>query len=212
MFTGLIERTGMLTSLKMTGDSGVLVIQCEGWTEPLVAGESIAVQGACLTVTAPQSDGFGCDVLKETLEKTALSSLAVGAELNLERALRLGDRLGGHMVTGHVDGLGTVESIVSDGRDHRVRIRCDAELMMGMVPKGSICIDGISLTIASLQDSSFDVCIIPTTWRETSLRCRRLGDFVNLETDVIGKYVMRSLQQEQTSPVTMDMLRNAGLC
>ncbi len=174
-------------------------------------GESVAVQGACLTVTGFDNNGFTCDVLDETLARTNLGKLPIGADLNLERAMKLGDRIGGHLVTGHVDAVGTIAKIRPAGRDRIVTINCDAAVAAGIVQKGSIAIDGISLTVSAVSDDGFEVNIIPFTWEHTSLRTRSEGDDVNLETDLLGKYVQRYLQtMGDAGGVDMGTLARAG--
>jgi riboflavin synthase len=211
MFTGLIQRVGTLAERKTRGDGLSFVIRHDPWDSPLELGESVAVQGACLTVTARTQGQFTCDVLGETLAKTHLGKKDVGALLNLERALRLDERLGGHLVTGHVDGQGRVAGIDRKGNDWVLEVRATAELLGGMVSKGSVAVDGVSLTIAALQPSSFTVHLIPHTWDHTSLRGLKTGDPVNLENDLIGKYVARHLERLQPSGgVTLERLRAAG--
>ena len=187
-----------------------LIIRHVPWDSPLVMGESIAVQGACLTVTSIGKNEFACDVLNETLKKTNLGESSTGAKLNLERALRADDRLGGHMVTGHVDGLGTVLAFEQKGTDWTLEVSCEESLLSGIVSKGSITIDGVSLTIADLSSKSFTVCLIPHTLSHTSLQALRKGHIVNLETDIIGKYVQRYLGRMQSGQgVTMEKLAAA---
>ena len=211
MFTGLIQQVGTLAGKKTRGDGMSLIIRHEPWDSPLVLGESVAVQGACLTVTSVRSGEFTCDVLNETLRKTNLGSKSSGAKLNLERALRADERLGGHIVTGHIDGLGTVVVLVQKGADWVLDVSCQSELLAGIVPKGSIAIDGVSLTVAELHSKSFTVHLIPHTLANTSLQALKKGDSVNLETDIIGKYVQRYLGRMQGSKgMTMDTLRAAG--
>lgn len=197
MFTGLVQRLGTLSRLTRSGGGASLFIRVETpWPDPLVLGESIAVQGVCLTVAKILSDGFSADVLDETLACTAFGSLFSNARVNLERALAAGDRLGGHIVQGHVDAVGHVLSIRPRGRDIVFRVGTDASVLRHIVHKGSIAIDGTSLTVSDLSDEGgwFEVNLIPTTLRETSLSERKPGDAVNLETDVLGKYVERLLQ------------------
>ncbi len=211
MFTGLIQKTGELQALEMRTGSGRIIVQSPGWEPTLVKGESIAVQGVCLTLTEYTGTQMIFDVLQETFEKTNLGRKSLGARLNLERSLRVGDSIGGHYVTGHIDGIGSVKALKKVGRDWRVDITCDAELLGGMVPKGSIACDGISLTIANLTDSFFSVHIIPHTWTFTSLSSLKTGDPVNLETDVLGKYVRRCLQPAPGGAgLSLDVLKKSG--
>ena len=210
MFTGLIQKVGKLAGKKPRGDGMVFTIQHDAWDSPLVNGESVAVQGVCLTVTAIRAGEFSCDVLNETVNKTNLGKKDPGAPLNLERALRADERLGGHIVSGHVDGPGMVLAFDQKGSDWVLEITCDESLMRGIVPKGSIAIDGISLTIAELRPKSFTVHIIPHTLANTSLKVLKKSHTVNLETDIIGKYVQRYLERIQpASGVTMDKLLSA---
>lgn len=211
MFTGLIQQVGTLAGKKNRGDGMNLTICHTPWESPLVLGESIAVQGACLTVTSIQDRKFTCDVLNETLQKTNLGTKAEGAKLNLERALRADERLGGHMVTGHIDGLGTIQGLVQKGADWILEVLCQNDVLAGIVPKGSISVDGVSLTVADLRPKSFTVHLIPHTLANTSLHGLKKGDSVNLETDIIGKYVQRYLGLMQGGKgVTTDALRSAG--
>jgi riboflavin synthase len=211
MFTGLIEKTGELASRTASGGAGNLVVRTSPWSPPLVAGESVCVQGVCLTLRQADNSVMSFDILEETFERSSLGRRKVGDRLNLERSLRLGDRLGGHMVTGHVDGVGVVKSLTRVGRDWAVRVSCGRDLLADMVAKGSIACDGISLTIVELLADSFVVHIIPHTWTETSSCRLRTGDEVNIETDVLGKYVRRFLQNGITGErITWDKLRDAG--
>lgn len=193
MFTGLIERVGRLERIVPRQDGARLEVTFDPWDDLLEPGESVAVQGACLTATEVHPDRCAFDVLRETLERTSLGDRRSGAALNLERALAVGDRLGGHFVTGHVDGQGTLRAATRRGADLVLDIAAPADLMPGLVPKGSIAVDGISLTVARLLGDGFTVHIIPWTEGHTSLRERVVGDRVNLETDLLGKFVQRSL-------------------
>ena len=211
MFTGLIERTGEIVSLEKTGGSGSLVIAASGWDRPVQVGESIAVQGVCLTVTGMDGDRLSFDVLGETFRCTNLGEKEAGRPVNLERALREGDPLGGHMVQGHVDGTGTVAGIEAIDRDHRVRISCPASIRHHVVFKGSIAIDGISLTVADLTDEDFTVHIIPHTWAVTSFGRMQVGDTVNLEADPLAKYVEQALRaRTPLLPVDWEAVRRGG--
>jgi riboflavin synthase len=211
MFTGLIQRVGSLSAIKPRRDGASLTVRHDAWDSPLAVGESVAVQGACLTVASCRPGEFTCDVLKETLARTNLGSKRDGAALNLERALRADERLGGHIVTGHIDGLGDVRSLARAGDDRVLEVGCGEDLLSGIVPKGSVSIDGVSLTIAELRAKSFTVHLIPHTWQNTSLSALKAGNSVNLENDILGKYVQRYLAKLQPRQgLTMDRLRAAG--
>ena len=212
MFTGLIQQVGKLKTVARSAGGWALTIAYAPWPEgPLVLGESVAVQGACLTVVRLVEEAFGADLLDETLARTALGSLAAGAAVNLERAVRPTDRLGGHIVSGHVDETGRIEVIEPRGRDWRVRVRISATAARQTVQKGSIALDGISLTVAELGDDWFEVHIIPHTWQATSLPDRRVGDYVNIETDILGKHVARLLGLATPSGgLTLEKLSQAG--
>lgn len=206
MFTGLIERVGKVAAQEKRSGGGMrLRIMHAPWDSGLETGESVAVNGACLTVTAKLSDNiFECDCLDETLRCTAISTCTAGVKVNLERALQLGGRLGGHMVSGHVDGTGHVEGIRMDGPDYVVALCCADELLSAMVTKGSVAVNGISLTISNLLSDRFEVSIIPHTWRNTNLPDLKYGGIVNLETDLIGKYVMRYMNAAKATPVDIN--------
>jgi riboflavin synthase len=210
MFTGLIQKVGTLAGKKPRGDGLVFTIKHDAWDTALIQGESVAVQGVCLTVTTFRAGEFSCDVLNETVNKTNLGKKDIGAPLNLERALRADERLGGHIVSGHVDGPGTVLAFDQKGSDWVLEVACDDALLQGIVPKGSIAIDGISLTVAELRAKSFTVHLIPHTLANTSLQGLRRGCSVNLETDVIGKYVHRYLERIQPAAgLTMEKIQAA---
>jgi len=211
MFTGLIEAVGALRALERHEGGARLTVAAPPWQTPLVPGESIAVQGACLTVAGFDAASFHADILEETLRRTNLMGKRSGQALNLERALRLGDRLGGHLVSGHVDTVGTLESVRMEGRDRVLRIRCGRAAAVEVVEKGSVALDGISLTVSAVSDDAFEVCVIPWTWGHTSLQERQPGDTINVETDMIGKYIRRHLtQREGSGGVDHDMLAAAG--
>jgi len=195
MFTGIIQRLGTIADVKMEGASGRITLRPDRpFDTPVRLGDSIAVNGACLTVAAIEADGFCFDVLKETFDKTNLGEKGPGAVVNLERALALGDTLGGHIVTGHVDGTGRVRRIERVDRDWKFEIECAQNLLMLMVYKGSIALDGISLTVAELMDDAFTVHIIPHTLEETDMSDFEPGTKVNLEADILGKHVQRILE------------------
>ena len=211
MFTGLIERLGSLARTGHGRSGAVLEIAHEPWPTPLVPGDSICVQGACLTAVSIQPGIFSCDLLDETLNRTCLGKKHIGDALNLERAVRADQRLGGHLVTGHVDGTGVVRSVVRSGGDWILRVACNTSLVREMIIKGSVACDGVSLTIAGLTEEWFEVRLIPFTWDHTTLKGLRPGDCVNIETDMIGKYVNRSLSGgDGRQGITVDTLRKSG--
>jgi riboflavin synthase len=209
MFTGLIERVGRLVRVDGRGIGGRLVLDATGWTDPLVLGESVAVEGVCLTVADIAAGGFACDILKETLARTTLGKKKQGDRLNLERALRPDGRLGGHFVTGHVDGVGELREASQAGPDLVLTIQAPEDLIAGMVFKGSIAVNGVSLTLARLSEREFDVHLIPHTKNQTALEWIRPGEPVNLETDMLGKYVKRFLERSKPG-LTLEQLGQAG--
>ena len=212
MFTGLIEQVGELSGTTSRGNGSVLTLSHAPWESPLELGESVAVQGACLTVTSVGTGSFTADVLNETLQRTSLGHLASGAAVNLERALRVGDRFGGHMVSGHVDGCGQLAAVTRVGDDYLFRITCREAISEEIVSKGSIALDGVSLTIANEAPGWFEVAVIPHTWAHTSLPSRKPGNPMNLETDILGKYVRRYLAGgKPQGGLTMAHLERAGL-
>ncbi len=212
MFTGIVERMGRITELDLAEKWGRITLDAGAWERPVAIGESIAVQGICLTVAALEGSGMRFDVLRETFERTNLGEKKAGDRLNLERALRWGDPLGGHIMIGHVDGVGRVRRIDPVGRDWSYEISCDPDLMDGMVFKGSVSCDGVSLTLARVLDDSFVVHIIPYTYEHTSFGGFRVGDGVNLEVDVLGKFVRRYVERGVAFPgVTWESLRQSGL-
>ncbi len=189
MFTGLIEGTGTLLRLEHHGPDAQMVIQANTRMERIQLGESIAVDGACLTVVSFHGNVFTVDVSAETLHRTTLGRKPAGSQLNLERALRMGDRLGGHLVSGHVDGIGTLKDRTAEGRSWRLFFLVPRELTRYIIEKGSIAVNGISLTVNGCGDTHFDVNIVPHTAGETAISQMHIGDAVNIETDLIGKYV-----------------------
>ena len=195
MFTGLVQGVGRLAAREARGGDARLRI--DAGTLPFAdvqAGESIAVNGVCLTVVAFDATGFEADASNETLALTTLGALPVGRAVNLERALRAGDRLGGHLVSGHVDGVGSVESVGDDGRAQRWRFAAPAALGRYIATKGSICVDGTSLTVNAVDATGFEVALVPHTVAHTAFTDTRPGDPVNLEVDQVARYVERLLQ------------------
>lgn len=209
MFTGIIEEIGQIADVKKGARSAVLSIKAKKVLEGTQLGDSIAVNGVCLTVTSLKGDLFTADVMNETLSRSSLGSLRAGSSVNLERAMAADGRFGGHIVSGHIDGTGRVASIQRDDNAVWFRILADKKLLRYIVEKGSITIDGISLTVAKIDGESFSVSIIPHTLAQTVLGSRRVGDTVNLENDIIGKYVEKLMQPAEQG-VTMDFLTKNG--
>ncbi len=213
MFTGLIEDVGTLRDLRSGASQAVITIATSLPMAELSLGESIAVNGVCLTVTRFGDGVFAADVSPETLGCTSLGKLTSGSRVNLERALRLSDRLGGHLVTGHVDGMARITERRQDGNAWRFRFQVDAKVNQMLVAKGSVAVDGISLTVNEVDADAFTLAIIPHTLEMTTLKDRKVGDEVNIETDLIGKYVarfMRDTASAKPSGVTMDVLAKHG--
>lgn len=197
MFTGLIQGRGKVIGVARSGEDMILDIHPRFELDECRIGESIAVNGACLTVTALKTLGISMDVSGETMARTTLGRLKQGDDVNLERALKLSDRLGGHLVQGHVDGIGQILKIEKRQRYWTIRVCLSEKLFGHIIEKGSIAIDGVSLTINSCQDNCFEVNIIPETARQTTILNKKTGDLVNIETDVIAKYVEKILMKER---------------
>jgi len=192
MFTGLIETVGEVSDVQPT-PSGFRIRIATALARELQNGESVAVNGVCLTAIEHDGQGLSADIGPETARVTTLGSLTAGRRVNLERSMRADGRFGGHFVQGHADGTGAVEALREDGDSHWIRISIPAALGPYLILKGSIAVDGVSLTVARLDDTTFDVMIIPFTWAHTTLSLLRVGDRVNLECDMVGKYVARSM-------------------
>ena len=213
MFTGIVEEVGTVRSIQRGSTSSFIEIQAHTVLEGTRIGDSIAVNGVCLTVTDLGRDSFRADVMNETLSRSSLGSLRSGSPVDLERAMAAGGRFGGHIVSGHIDGTGTITDIKKDGIAHWYTISAPSEIMRYIVEKGSVAIDGISLTVAKVTDASFSVSIIPHTAAQTVLSGKKPGDIVNLENDIIGKYVeklMKPAEDEKPSGITMDFLARNG--
>jgi riboflavin synthase len=196
MFTGLIQDVGKIASLRVNKRSAVLAVETSLPVRSMKLGASIAVNGACLTVMKKGKKTFTVDVSPETLNRTSLAILEIGSLVNLERPLRLQDELGGHLVSGHVDGVAIVDSIETQGEFTFFRFCVPVRLGAFLVSKGSVAVDGISLTINECSRRRFSVAIIPFTLEHTNLRARRVGDKVNIETDLIGKYVQKLVKAQ----------------
>lgn len=194
MFTGIIEEIGTVTGIQKGAKSAVLTIQAKKVLEDIRIGDSIAVNGVCLTVTSYTNDSYTADVMNETLQRSALGQLRIGSKVNLERAMPLNGRFGGHIVSGHIDGTGMIRKIEKDDNAIWYTIAAEERLMRYIIEKGSIAIDGISLTVARRSEEEFAVSVIPHTAKQTVLSQKKVGDTVNLENDIVGKYIEQFLQ------------------
>ena len=214
MFTGIIEETGKILSLQKLADGAKIKIAAKIVTEGTNEGDSISVNGVCLTALEITKDSFAADVSGETLNRSTLGNLKIGATVNLERAVTPSTRLGGHIVQGHVDAVGKFVDATRTGDFWTVRVGFPNEIGKYLVYKGSIAVEGISLTIAELKDDYFEIAVIPKTWELTNFSVLNAGDSVNLEADVIAKYVERILLYdkavEKTQGITMEKLQNLG--
>jgi riboflavin synthase len=214
IFTGLIIEMGRVRRVHKRPDGAFLVIEAEKALQGTRIGDSISINGVDLTVIEMDANSFSSDLSLETLKRSTLGELRTGDRVNLERALAVGERLGGHMVQGHVDGVGELVSVIAEGNAYRMRFRFPVELARYIAIKGSITVDGISLTVAGLGEDWFEVAIIPHTWRETTLSELKNGDLVNLELDVLAKYVERIMLHKDDiaveSKLTIDYLTERG--
>ena len=215
MFTGIVEEVGTIQSIKRGRKSSVLKIKGQKVLQGTRIGDSISTNGICLTVTKVGNDFFEADVMSESLNRTNIGELVPGSYVNLERALSLATRLGGHIVSGHIDGTGTIRNLKRDDNAVWITIETAPELLRYIIEKGSIAIDGVSLTVVTVNDQFFKVSIIPHTGEETILLQKKMGDTVNLECDMIGKYVEKLLgldskEDVQEGQVTAELLRENG--
>jgi riboflavin synthase len=217
MFSGIVEEMGAVQAIEKGLTGAKFSILASAILDDLQVGDSVSVSGACLTVTTIEDQSFLVDVSKETLNCTNFGTIAIGTPLNLERAMKLNARMSGHLVTGHVDGIGMLRAREQDGNAIYLTVEASEDIMRYCVPKGSITIDGISLTINSVTDNLFSVAIIPHTANVTTIGLKQIGDSVNLESDLIGKYVERLLQGSGTLPasaapiIDKDYLQKRGL-
>ena len=217
MFTGIVEEMGVVKAVDRTLTGAKLSVLASIVMEDLAIGDSVSVNGACLTVVSRAEREFAVDVSTETLSVTSLGQVSSGAPVNLERAMKLHQRIGGNLVSGHVDGVGAVRSRRQDGNTLLLTIEAPKEILRYCVPKGSITVDGISLTINELTDRSFGIAVIPHTAKVTTLGLKQPGETVNLESDLIGKYVERLLQERGHVPpkaapvIDKDYLQKRGL-
>lgn len=217
MFTGIVEEVGRITGIRKGAKSSVLQIEGKVIFEDLKIGDSVAVNGVCLTVTSISGNCFLADVMSETLQRSSLGVLKQNSVVNLERAMAANGRFGGHIVSGHIDGTGTIVQMKPEGNATWVQIRTPDSILKYIVQKGSVAIDGISLTVAKVTKDSFFVSLIPHTGQETTLLTKKAGEIVNLENDIVGKYVDRLLHfdtvpadQGTTSSITLDFLTQHG--
>ncbi len=217
MFTGLIEAIGEVKEIRRAGSEATLMLRMPSSFSDCRPGDSLAVDGVCLTITGIRVNLLDLDLSRETLERSTLGDLKAGSMVNLERAMRLSDRLGGHLVSGHVDGTGILKSIKREGRSWLIQISLDPSLGRYLIGKGSIAVDGISLTVNNCTENTFIVAIIPETMRKTTLLRKRAGDTVNVEIDMISKYIEKFIDQreetgskEPRSTIDRDMLTSFG--
>lgn len=216
MFTGLIEEVGEITSVTRKGNSAQITVRAGKILKDTNLGDSISTNGVCLTVTEKTSNTFTVDVMPETMKRTNLKNFKYGSKVNLERALRVGDRLDGHMVSGHVDGLGKIANYLKEDNAVWITVEADKSLLKYIIEKGSIAIDGTSLTVAYVDDRSFKVSIIPHTGEATTLLDKKIGYEVNLECDMVGKYIEKFMKyeedksEESNSNLNEDFLRQNG--
>ena len=209
MFTGIVEELGTIKKLSISGHSGQIMIKASKVLEGTIIGDSIAVNGICLTVTSMGSDYFTADVMAETVRRSSLKDAVAGDHVNLERAMAANGRFGGHIVSGHVDGTGTITNMKKEENAVWVTISADPSIIKFIVEKGSVCLDGISLTVAAVGNTDFKVSVIPHTGEETTLLKKKVGSLINIENDIVGKYVDRLLnyKEEKPSGITMDFLK-----
>ncbi len=216
MFTGIIEELGVIQEIKKSSKSSKLLIKANKVLENTNVGDSICTNGVCLTVTDLKANSFEADVMDETLRRSNLGDLTVGSKVNLERALTLESRLGGHIVSGHIDGVGEIISLVKEDNATWVTVKAKSDILRYVVLKGSITIDGISLTVAYVDENVFKVSIIPHTAQETTLLNKSIGETVNLECDVISKYVEKLMglttkeENKKNTLLTEDFLKENG--
>jgi riboflavin synthase len=216
MFTGIVEETGMIRHIALSGRSGQIAVRAKKVLEDTKIGDSIAVNGVCLTVVSIQPDGFTADIMAETYRRSNLGQGKPGDHVNLERAMAAGGRFGGHIMSGHIDGTGVIRSYRREENAVWVTIETTPDILHLIVEKGSIGIDGISLTAAKVEDGQFKVSVIPHTGEETTLLKKEPGDQVNLENDIVGKYVEKLLglgnpKETKGSGLTMDFLKEYGI-
>lgn len=210
IFTGIIEEVGRLSDIKKEKDLYTLKVSCKKVLEGTKKGDSIATNGVCLTVTELGDEFYKAEVMVETINSTNFKNLSSGEALNLERALSPSKRLDGHIVQGHVDGVGEIINILKRGHEIVYRIKFDSDNFKYIAEKGSIALDGISLTVSKVGENYFEVSIIPTTIADTNLAIKNLGEKINIETDIIGRYVYNFVNAKETSKITKNFLLENG--
>lgn len=205
MFTGLIEKVATVKKFSLTSNGAKIEFSAD--FDNVKIGDSIAINGVCLTMTSFNDNTFSADVMKETLNVSALKYLKSGDEINLERAMKLSSRLDGHIVSGHIDCIAIVKNIIQDGFSKRITFNCDTDLI---IKKGSIAINGVSLTVADVSDDSFEVSLIPETIKNTNLKNLKIGDIVNIEYDLFAKYIQKFCNEKKESKLTFEFLKENG--
>jgi len=211
MFTGIIEEIGIITNIERTANSCKIAISAKKIPDDCKLGDSISVNGTCLTVTKRSDNSFVADVMAETIRRTNLETLKSGDKVNLERSLRPSDRLGGHIVAGHVDEVGRIISFVPEGIATLMTISVSSDLMRYLAVKGSVCVDGVSLTVTEVTDTSFQVSLIPFTKEITTLGLKQIGDMVNIEADMLARYVERLMMfQDGKKGIDEEFLKTYG--
>lgn len=210
MFTGLIEEVGIIKNIKSSGEGKVFEINAKKVLEDLKIGDSININGACQTVIKLSKNSFSVETIEETLKKTNFGSLMVNKKVNLERSLKIGDRLGGHFVLGHVDTTGKIISTEELSNSRLIKISFPSEYFKLLIPVGSISVDGISLTLAEVNKKYLAVAIIPHTWEKTIFFEKKIGDTVNLEFDMLGKYILKQISSEEVKEISKEFLKKHG--
>lgn len=211
MFTGIVETTGVIIASRIVPGGRRLAIRPAAWGGECLLGASVCVSGVCLTVAESSLPNLEFDVIRETLQRTTLGRKRVGELVNVERSLRVGDRVDGHFVQGHIEGKATVESVIATDHEYVIRLRPEPQLRPYLIPKGSVAVDGVSLTLADVDEHTFSVALIPTTLDRTTLGSLREGDGVNIETDLLARAVVHQLNLlGHREGLTLDILREAG--
>lgn len=210
MFTGIVEEIGTVKELSKKDKTALIIVECKEVLEDIKIGDSIAIDGVCQTVTAFNKNSFSAQVSSETLNITTFSRLKTGSKANLERALTLNGRFGGHIVTGHIDGVAKIKNIQRYSEFYNIKFEVEKDLAKYISKKGSVAINGVSLTVADVVSNEFNVAIIPHTFENTNLNCLKSGDFVNLEVDILAKYVEKILSTGDNSTIDENFLKENG--